>query len=246
MDSRYSRTLEIQKVHFFVGIAISLFLTFVVAFQGFNFWIWQADMVSRLLSFAGVPHSLFVLGSLGSGPTFEMSVDSQSIPLTTVIAVAAVLASLMLILSIFKRISSPGKTIALVVTIVTISTLFWQTVFPIPPSNLHLVSIDWSCSGVIGLCLIAIIFTPLVFTIRGPLWVKVFWLFVTIGFSVVWNLVRMSLVTATLYYFGGSVFLVFHYLVGAFIDFVYIVAFYSLALVHLSKFEIVGVVPLGV
>ena len=75
---------------------------------------------------------------------------------------------------------------------------------------------------------------------------KVFWLFVTIGFSVAWNLVRMSLVTATLYYFGGSVFLVFHYLVGAFIDFVYIVAFYSLALVHLSKFEIVGVVPLGV
>ena len=246
MDSRYSRTLEIQKVHFFVGIAISLFLTLVVAFQGFNFWIWQADMVSRLLSFAGVPHRLLVLGSLGSGPTFEMPVDSQSIPLTTVVAVAAVLASLMLVLSVFKRISSPIKTIALVVTIVTISTLFWQTVFPIPPSNLHLVSIDWSCSGVIGLCLIAIIFTPLVFTIRGPLWVKVFWLFVTIGFSVVWNLVRMSLVTATLYYFGGSVFLVFHYLVGAFIDFVYIVAFYSLAMVHLSKFEIVGVMPLSV
>ena len=246
MDSRYSRTLEIQKVHFFVGIAISLFLTFVVAFQGFNFWIWQADMVSRLLSFAGVPHRLLVLGSLGSGPTFEMPVDSQSIPLTTVIAVAAVLASLMLILGIFKRISSPVKTVALVVTIVTISTLFWQTVFPIPPSNLHWVSIDWSCSGVIGLCLIAIIFTPLVFTIRGPLWVKVFWLFVTIGFSVAWNLVRMSLVTATLYYFGGSVFLVFHYLVGAFIDFVYIVAFYSLAMVHLSKFEIVGVMPLSV
>jgi len=247
MAARYSRSLEIQKTHFFVGLAISLLLALIVAFQGSNFWIWQADILSRLLYFAGVPHKLFFLGSPGSGPTFEMPVNSQPIPLTTVIAVIVVLASLILVLSFFKRISSPVKTIAFVVTVVTILTLLWQTlVSPIPPSILHWVTIDWSCSGVIGLCLIAIIFTPLVFTIRGPLWVKVFWLFLTIGFSAAWNLVRMSLVTATLYYFGGSVFLVFHYLVGAFIDFVYIVAFYSLAMVHLSKFEIDGVIPLSV
>jgi hypothetical protein len=55
------------------------------------------------------------------------------------------------------------------------------------------------------------------------------------------NILRISVVTATLYYFGGSVFLLFHYLVGAFIDFVYIVAFYSLALSHLAKFGIGGV-----
>jgi len=47
----------------------------------------------------------------------------------------------------------------------------------------------------------------------------------------------MSLVTATLYHFGGLVFLLLHYILGAFIDFVYIVAFYSLALAHLSKSE---------
>lgn len=54
------------------------------------------------------------------------------------------------------------------------------------------------------------------------------------------NLLRISVVTATLYYFGGPVFLLFHYLVGAFIDFVYIVAFYSLALSHLVKFDVRG------
>jgi exosortase/archaeosortase family protein len=76
------------------------------------------------------------------------------------------------------------------------------------------------------------------FTIKGPLWVKVFWLFTAIGFSVFWNLLRMSLVTATLYFLGGLVFVLFHYVLGAFIDFVYIVAFYSLALAHLSKYEV--------
>ena len=47
----------------------------------------------------------------------------------------------------------------------------------------------------------------------------------------------MSLVTATLYHFGGLVFLLLHYILGAFIDFIYLVAFYSLALAHLSKSE---------
>ncbi len=56
----------------------------------------------------------------------------------------------------------------------------------------------------------------------------------------------MSLVTATLYYFGGPVFLIFHYLTGVFIDFVYIIAFYSLALAHLSKVEVGEVKNLNV
>ncbi len=60
------------------------------------------------------------------------------------------------------------------------------------------------------------------------------------------NILRISVVTATLYYFGGSVFLLFHYLVGAFIDFVYIVAFYSLALFNLAKYEAVGVIHTNV
>ncbi len=55
----------------------------------------------------------------------------------------------------------------------------------------------------------------------------------------------MSLVTATLYYFGGMVFLLFHYVIGAFIDFVYIVAFYSLALAHLSNYEVSGGMEFG-
>jgi exosortase/archaeosortase family protein len=241
MLARSSRSLKIQKVHFFVGLAISLLFTLIVIFQGFNFWIWQANMISRLLSFAGVPHELFIWGSLARGPIFEVLINSQPIALATVIVVLIVLISLILLVNIFRRIPSPVKTLSFVVSMVTILTLLWQAIIsPIPSYTLHWVTLDWSCSGVISLCLITLIYVPFLFTIKGPLWIKVFWLFITIGFSVVWNLLRMSLVTATLYYFGGTIFLLLHYLVGAFIDFVYIVAFYALALAHLSKYEVVG------
>jgi exosortase/archaeosortase family protein len=247
MTTRYSWNLKIQKTHFIVGLVISLLFTSIVAFQGFAFWIWQADMVSRLLSFAGVPHRLFIWGNLANGPTIEMLINSEPISIMVVVSVTIVLASLILVLNFWRKIPSPVKTIALVASLVTILTLFWQTVIsPIPSYTLHWVTLDWSCSGVISLCLITFIFAPFLFTIRGPLWAKVFWLFTTIGFSLVWNLLRLSLVTATLYYFGGPVFLIFHYLTGVFIDFVYIIAFYSLALAHLSKVEVGEVKNLNV
>ena len=236
MAARYSRNLVFQKTHFFVGLAVSLLFTLVAAFQAFSFWNWQAYIVSCILSFAGVPHRLSIWGGLAKSPTFEIPLNPQPISITAVIVVLVVLASVTLVLKIFPKMPSPVKTIAFVVSMVTALTLLWQTVIaPSSPSILHWVTLDWSCSGLISLCLITLIYVPLLFTIRGPLWIKVFWLFIAIGFSVIWNLLRMSLVTATLYYFGGSVFLLFHYLIGAFIDFVYIVTFYSLALAHLQS-----------
>jgi exosortase/archaeosortase family protein len=238
MHAQYSRSLRIQKLHFFVGLAISLVFTSLIAFNAFNFWIWQARMVDSLLSFAGVSHKLFISSSLANSPTFEMPINFRPIPFTTVIVLLFILASFAIIVNIFRGIPPPVKTISFVVSVLAILTLLWQTmVSPIPSYTLHWVTLDWSCSGVINLCLIALIYVPFLFTIKGPLWVKVFWLFLAIGFSIVWNLLRMSLVTATLYHFGGLVFLLFHYILGAFIDFVYVVAFYSLALAHLSKSE---------
>ena len=245
MELRYSRDLRLHKTHFFVGLGISLLFTLVVAFQVFNFWVWQAAIVSRLLSFAGVPHTLSIWGSLARNPTFEIPVSSSPLPIMTVALLVAALASFVLVLSIFRKIPSPIKTVAFVVSMVAIFTLMWQVIFQKDPSSLFLVTLDWSCSGVISLCLITLIFVPLLFTLRGPLWVKIFWLFTTIGFSIIWNLLRISFVTASLYYFGGSVFLLLHYFIGAFVDFVYIVTFYSLALSHLSRLETAGVMNLS-
>jgi exosortase/archaeosortase family protein len=240
MNARYSRNLKIQRTHFIIGLAISLIFTLVFAFQGFRFWVWQAKTVSSLLSFAGVPHRLTIWHTTANGPTIEMAlVNTQPIPLAAVVIVLIVFVSLIIASNVIRRIPSPVKTITLVVSLVTIFTLLWETmVSPVPPYPLHWVTIDWSCSGVISLCLISIVFAPFLFTIVGPLRVKILWLLMTIGFSVILNILRISIVTATLYYFGGLAFLLLHYLVGAFVDFVYIVAFYSLALFHLTKSQV--------
>jgi exosortase/archaeosortase family protein len=242
MATRYSRNLKLHKTHFFVGVAVSLLFTMVFAFQVSNFWIWEAEIVSRFLSFAEVPHTLSILSNLPRSPTFWIPVNSYPLPLMTVVVSVAILASFLFILSILRRIPSPIKTVAFVVSMVAIFTLLWQTIFQIEQSTTFLVTLDWSCSGVISLFLITLIFVPLLFTIRGPLLIKIFWLFLTMGFSIIWNLLRISFVTATLYYFGGSVFLLLHYFIGAFVDFIYIVTFYSLALSHLSKSETAGVI----
>lgn len=243
-----SRSLEFQKLHFFVGLTISLIFTVLVVFNEFNFWFWQASVMDRLLTFAGVSHRFFILSGLSDGgsfppllgqyipkgPTFEMSIHYEPIPSTMIMIL---LAFSILAVNIIRRISPPIKAAWSVISILAIFTLFWETSFsPISSYKLHWVTIDWSCSGVINLCLITLIYVPFLFTIRGPLWVKVFWLLLAVGFSIVWNLLRLSFVTATLYYFGGLAFLLFHYMVGAFIEFVYIVAFYSLALAHLSQY----------
>ncbi len=237
MQERYSRNLSLQRTHFAIGLAISLTFTLIMAFQGFSFWIWQANIVSSLLSFAGVPHRLTIWHTTANGPTIEMDLpNSQQIPLAPVVVVLIVFVSLIIASNVIRRIPSPVKTITLVVSLVTVFTLLWETMIsPVPPYNVHLVTIDWSCSGLISLCLISIVFAPFLFTIKGPLRVKILWLLITIGFSVILNILRISIVTATLYYFGGLAFLLLHYLVGAFVDFVYIVAFYSLALFHLTK-----------
>jgi len=214
--------------------------------------------MDRLLSFAGVSHRLFVLSNLAEGgifsplqyvmvgPTFEMPVQYKPIPSSAIIILLVLSALSILIVNFFRRIPPPVRAIWSVISVLVILTLLWKTmVSPIPYHTLHWVTIDWSCSGLINLCLITLIYVPFLFTIKGPLWVKVLWLFIAIGFSVVWNLLRLSLVTATLYYFGTLAFLLFHYMIGAFIEFVYIVAFYSLALAHLSRYEVSGVMEFG-
>ncbi len=242
-ETRYSRSLRVHRPHFLIGLAISLGVTLLVAFNGFSFWIWQADVIDKLLSLAGVSHKLFTLGGLA---TFEVPIHHTPISPTTIVALAIVLLASILIVTMVRQIAPPVKAIWSIVAIAAILTLLWQTaVYPISSYTIHWVTIDWSCSGVINMCLVSLIYVPFLFTIKGPLWVKVSWLFIAVGFSIVWNLLRLSFVTATLYYFGGSVFLLFHYMVGAFVEFIYIVAFYSLGLAHLSKYEVGGVMRIG-
>jgi exosortase/archaeosortase family protein len=240
----------INKTHFSIGMIISIVIALFVAMDG-HYFRFMADTISALLSFAGVQFNLFMLGTTISllegiplyyqraGPTFEIPVQfTAPDPLVTIALIAIIgLASVVIYRS--KRVMLPIKSICIVLATLVVATLVY-VVFasPLPAHRLSWVTVDWRCSGVVVLVLISLIFTPFLFTVKGPLWIKLFWLGSTLVFSVVWNIIRLSLTIASLYYFGDVAFLLLHYLAGVFVDFIYIVTFYSLALSHLAKHEV--------
>jgi exosortase/archaeosortase family protein len=240
----------VNKKHFLVGFIISLVTTLLVAMDALDYWWFMAKIISIFLSFAGVEFKLFLLGTPvnllegiplfyhPAGPTFEFSVDFV-FDASTVIAIILIIMMLSFLIYRSDRVALPIKSAWLLFTGLIVSTLLYLLLIsPTPPHRLNWVTIDWSCSGVVILALITFIFTPYIFTVKGPLWIKLLWLASLLGFSAAWNIVRLSLTMACLYYFGDLVFLVVHYLAGVFVDFIYIVTFYSLALGHLAKHEV--------
>jgi len=243
--------MGVSKTHFLVGIIISIVVTVLIAMDALNYFWFLANIISGLLSFAGVEFNLFLLGTPISllegiplyyrpaGPTFEIPVHFVTPdPATTVIVILVIV-----LVSFFvyktKRIVLPVKAMWIIFSALLVTTLVYLVfVSPIPPHRLSWVTVDWSCSGVVILALITFVFTPFLFTVKGPLWIKILWLTLILAFSVVWNIARLSLTIASLYYFGDLVFLLLHYLAGVFVDFIYIVTFYSLALGHLAKHDV--------
>ena len=238
-----------SKAHFLVGVTVSLVVTLLVAMDGRYFWF-LANIISVLISFAGVEFNLFMLGTpirliegiplyyRPAGPTFAIPVNFVAPDATTCLLIIFAIVFVSFLVYQTNRIVLPIKAIWLIFSGLLVATLLYLVfVSPIPPHRLSWVTVDWSCSGVVILMLITFIFAPFLFTVKGPLWIKLLFLALTIGFSVVWNIVRISLTIASLYYFGDLAFLLLHYIAGVFVDFIYIVTFYSLALGQLAKHE---------
>jgi len=238
-----------SKTHLLIGVAISLVVTVFVAMDG-NYFLFLANNISTLLSFAGVPFNLFMLGTPirllegiplhyhSAGPTFEIPVTFVAPDPATSLLMVSIILLVSFLVYITKRIVLPVKAIWLIFSCLLVTVLLYLVfISPIPAHRLSWITVDWSCSGVVVLALITFIFTPFLFAVRGPLWIKLLFLALTLGFSVVWNILRLSLTIASLYYFGDLVFLLLHYIAGVFVDFIYIVTFYSLALGQLAKHE---------
>ena len=241
--------LEPMKAHMIIGAAASLVIAVLIVIGAETFWNFQKNVVQELLNFAHVRFSIdkVPFNDLRSGlPVFYKpggNVFSIPVKFQAMRPELAIVASIVLALIGFfsyrlKRLPLPFKVLILFLLTLFISTILYTSfVSPIPPHSVNRLAIDWQFSGIIVLFLIPIIFTFAVFPIQGPLWAKFFWLAMVLIYAVVWNSLRLSVVLGSLYYLGSSVFLVTHYLTGIYIDFIYIVAFYSLALAHLAKLE---------
>jgi hypothetical protein len=74
------------------------------------------------------------------------------------------------------------------------------------------------------------------FTLNVPFALKLPWLVVVFLYSVFWSVVRLALAVATFYYFGSMWMPIFYFLFGFLADFLYVVAFYSLAMDRAAHF----------
>jgi len=243
--------MRVAKSHFFVGMLLTVCAGFLVAYYAISYWWFQAEIIGKLLSFAKVPYELFLLAKpisliegiplyyYPAGPTFQIPVHYQSVSTLAALIVCLLLFITIILAFRVKFIPLPAKVLFIILSfLVGVSLLYVAFVSPIPPHPLYRVIIDWQFSGVIILILISSIFTLTVFPLPGPMWVKFFWLILTLVFSMIWNTVRISLVAATFYHLGSLPFLLMHYLMGVYVDFIYVVAFYSLAVSHLAKYQV--------
>jgi len=236
-----------QKIHMAIGalssVVVTLFLVFGIGYL-LNF---QKTIIQKLLTFARVPYRITTAPFINlkhglpiyyhpSGNIFVIPLKYQILsPLPAILTVALLIALGALIYWV-KSIPLPFKVLSLFILTLVISTILYTSfVSAMPPHTINRLAIDWQFSGAIILLLISIIFTFAVFPIKGPLWAKFGWMAATMIYAVIWNTVRISVVLSSLYHLGSTVFLLTHYLTGIYIDFIYIVAFYSLALAHLAK-----------
>lgn len=242
--------MEANLKHLSIGLAITVVLGVMLVLFAKQFWRFETYFVKALLLFAGVPAKLFTSGAPvdpsrsfpvfyhPGGLTFQIPMHYTEVsPLVTII-VSVILILVGILLYRGNRLPLPLKVVYFTLSCLVIITLSYVSfVSPVPPHMLNRLTVDWQFSGIIILILAASIFTWSVFPVKGALGLKLGWLAAVLAFSVVWNIVRLSVVLATLYHLGSLPFILLHYLVGIYIDFIYIVAFYSLAMGSLGRTE---------
>jgi exosortase/archaeosortase family protein len=242
--------MKMHTIHLVIGgiwvVGVVLFLILKIQ----TLWAVQAVIIERLLKFANVPYRLVLLPVVDlsdnipvyyqpGGYTFSVYVEHYALKPALALLVVLLLGIVGVIIYRIGFVPLPLKVFALFLLVLVISTVLYTSfISPVPPKTVNRLSIDWQYSGAVILLLISIIFFFSIFPIRGPLWIKFLWLFATLLFSLVWNVLRLSVVLATLYHLGSTMFLLTHYLAGIYIDFIYIVAFYSLALAHLARSQV--------
>lgn len=242
-------SMQPQILHMAIGALFTLLVALFLVYRIELLWDFQKTIIQKLLAFAEVPYRTTRLPYVDlkqgipvyyqpGGNTFIIPVKYQVLGPNQALLAIAVLVALGFVSYRFKIVPLPFKVLILFLLTLIIATILYTTfVSALPPHTINKLAIDWQYSGSIILLLIAVIFTFSVFPVKGPLWVKLLWLTVAFLYAITWNTVRISVVLSSLYYLGSFIFLLAHYLTGIYIDFLYIVAIYSLALAHLARLE---------
>lgn len=243
--------MEADLGHLAVGLVLTIALAVLLVVFAKQYWRFESGAILKILVFAGVPAALFMSGAAidpahtypvfyhPGGQTFQIPMHYTELSPTFTIIASLVLILLGVFMYKTNRFPLPLKVVFFTISCLVIITMFYVTfVSPVPPHMINRLTIDWQFSGIVILILVATIFSWSLFPIKGPLSLKLGWLAAVLVFSVIWNIVRLSVVLATLFHMGSFPFILLHYLAGIYVDFIYIVTFYSLALGSLAKAEV--------
>lgn len=199
----------------------------------------EAGALGALLRLGDTPYvqtPAAASGPLHGGAVFTVPAEPSPVPPAAAgagiaafaVATAATLRS--------RRVPVPVKVIWLLFAAVGTATLVWTGfVSGTPPRPPNTLGLGFQRSGLLAVVVGSVLFAFEVFPLPGPLRVKAGWLAVLACCALGWSVVRMAFVLATVHHVGSWTFLYLQYVAGPVVDFLWIVAVYSLATHSLAR-----------
>jgi len=233
---RGSWSLQAQKAHLVLGSVITAATVLLPVIFRQQYWAVQAVLVSSILKLAKIPHSLLLPGSRdgiepvrGANPTFL--IDIAGLSETAILAIVAVAILAVLVIVLIPRFSPPFKIVLFFFLALVLVNVAYEVLHHGPPMPLQ---VDWLTSGIVIIPLITLMLNFTLFPIPGGLLTKLAGLFGCLFFSFAWSTLRFSLALASLFHLGTASYMFLEYVPGAFLDFVYVLLFYSLVMYQLT------------
>ena len=230
--------MPFRNVYLLQGLLVSIVADVVLIWQMETILNWHTRALQRLLDLAEVPweagRQLSILPGLSATLVRAPYLDYVENPwypwyilgITTAIFLAG-----------YRYWAAPLRPLFALIPIGLAITLVYLKLFSpnLPYSPEDFCAIWYRGEAYLWL-LLPWIFGLGLFTLSVPFALKLPWLLIVFGYSVLWSVVRLAVAVATFYYFGSMWMPIFYFLFGFLADFLYIVAFYSLAMDRAAGF----------
>ncbi len=228
---RSLRRMVFRREALLYGVAAAILLDALLVWQGSRVLEGHSRVVEWLLRLAGVAweqgRELVVLPGVSVGLLRTSYLDYQAYPLYPWYSFAGAVALAALA---FRRCPAPLRPLLWVAPLSLGITLFYLTaISPTVPYNPEDFSTIWYRGETYLWLLLPWIFAVSFLVLNVPLRLKMTWLSLLLLYSFLWSAIRLATALATFHYLGSLWMPFFYFVFGFLADFLYIVAFYSLA-----------------
>jgi hypothetical protein len=92
------------------------------------------------------------------------------------------------------------------------------------------IALTWQRSGLFSIIIFGLFFVFLVFSLEGPIWLKIVWLEFGSLAGLAWSFIRFSTLALIAYHFGVNAFAVADFVTSPVVDFLWVIPVWSLGL----------------